>query len=215
MNLFYRSVKWLIYRVGAQTILVLLLLGIVMVSVSWTLADLVRGLNFSDLLPLAVVALLLGWFMARLPWLDRRTGTILLFIVGVELAILHATDLEIQLIALLRQSGLLLWQLWWWPATLTPPQLEPLLETLIALYAGLSILQQLLVGWLSADYSGQVAPGFIAVAGLCRCDALVEHFIDVWHCAHLLSLFSASAQTLTCSSSSTTFTRSFMPSRSI
>ncbi|MGD9099695.1 MAG: hypothetical protein PVF45_04390, partial [Anaerolineae bacterium] len=58
---------WIIRRVGVPTLLSLALLVTVLGSVALGLADLVRDLHGSLLLPLAAFGVLWGWLLAKSP----------------------------------------------------------------------------------------------------------------------------------------------------
>jgi transglutaminase-like putative cysteine protease len=105
---------WIVRRLGARTLLALTLLLVAVMSVALGLADLVRGLDGSLLLPVAALGVMLGWALGKAP-LPGWLGGLLGFILGAEAIVLHVGGLGRPLMALLRRVIELAWGLLLWP----------------------------------------------------------------------------------------------------
>jgi transglutaminase-like putative cysteine protease len=129
---------WIIRRVGVPTLLSLALLVTVLGSVALGLADLVRDLHGSLLLPLAAFGVLWGWLLAKSP-LPGWLGGVMAFILGVEVLLVRLGGLGRPLVALSRALPGLAWGVWRWPWD-GPPDGASLELALTRLDAGLNRL---------------------------------------------------------------------------
>jgi hypothetical protein len=136
---------WVVRWVGVPTLLSLALLVTVLGSVALGLADLVRDLNGSLLLPLAVFGVLLGWLLAKSP-LPGWMGGLVASILGGEALLVRLGGLGRPLVAMLRALPGLAWGLWRWPWD-GPPDGASLELALTRLNAGLNRLLAHLRDW--------------------------------------------------------------------
>lgn len=88
-----RLIKWLIRRLGAHTVLSLLLLAIGLGSVAWALANGIRGPGLGLLLSLALGGVLLGWSLAAARPVPGWLAAVVIFILGTEAIIFRVGQL--------------------------------------------------------------------------------------------------------------------------
>jgi hypothetical protein len=108
-----RLLSWGVRRIGLQRLLALVLLLVALAGVALGLANLVRGLDSWLMLTLAAISLLIGWGLATLPW-RGWTASLVGVASGLVITFLRVGRLGGILVALLRASAGLLWELSQW-----------------------------------------------------------------------------------------------------
>lgn len=157
-----RLIRWLVYRLGPRTLLMLSLLLIALGSVALGLVDSVRGLDARLLLPVAALGLLVGWGLAKSPLPGWLGGTVALGL-GVEFIILRVGRLGGALLALLRALVAWAWEVWRWRLD-GPPDARPVLLSVTELLANTGTLSVRLYHWALGVASGQSSFDLVAVA---------------------------------------------------
>ncbi|MCB0194371.1 MAG: DUF4129 domain-containing protein [Anaerolineae bacterium] len=119
--IFFRFIGWIINRLGWYTCLAWLLLATAHISLAQTLAEAIRDLDSGLLLPMALLGLLLGWGLAVSKRLPGWLAAALLFVLGVELALLRVGRLEGSVLTLGQNLVDVMTQVWpspWaaWPS---------------------------------------------------------------------------------------------------
>jgi transglutaminase-like putative cysteine protease len=148
---FARFIRWL----GVGTVLTLALLLVALSAVALGLADLIRGLEASLLLPVAMSGLLLGWTLAKSPlpgWLAGIVG----LVVGTEALVLHLGRLGRPLTTLLGSLAEFAWGILRWPLD-GPPARPPVTPALSELETHLSSFLTRVHDWALAVLRGEAA----------------------------------------------------------
>ncbi len=181
-----------------RTLLALGLLLILMRTVTAGLANALQGLGQGQLLPAALLGLLVAWLLASTKMPGRLAGALLLAL-GALFVLLQAGRLANELFALAGPLARLLWDVALWGQA-GPPDTGPLLQALVELWQSLGVLLARLRSWLSTLASGD-AP-FDPVAGAVFWSLLlwVTSIWASWYVRHrrrpLLAMLPAIAITL-------------------
>jgi transglutaminase-like putative cysteine protease len=157
-----RLARWLVYRLGPMTLLLLLSLLAALGSVAAGLADSVRGLEAGLLVPVAVVALLVGWGLAKSP-LPGWLAALVAFGLGVEAIFLRIGRFGALILMLGQRLSWLTWGIWRWRWD-GPPDLQPLLLVVGALASNILTLLSHLYNWGLALAGGESPSDLVAVA---------------------------------------------------
>jgi transglutaminase-like putative cysteine protease len=170
-----RLLSWLIRRLGPNTIVWVTVLLVALTSTALGVADAIRGLNAGLLLPVAVLGLTVGWWLARSP-LPGWLGGLVALALGVEIIFLRVGRLGESLKALLQTSvdsllQLVVFLVWGvWGVGRMDEQLSNLpdgtsiLLALGDLWTDVSTLLTRLLGWLLARATGQPTFDLVAAA---------------------------------------------------
>ncbi len=148
-----RPLAWLVRWLGVRTVLSLTLLMMALGSVALGLANLIRGLEASLLLPVTGCGLLLGWGLARSP-LPGWLGGVLGFVLGAEAIIVHTGRLGRPLTMLVAALAELAWGTLLWPLN-GRPQVASLTPTLTELEMRFSTLLARVRDWTLAVTRGE------------------------------------------------------------
>ena len=154
-------IRGLIRHLGAFTLTALLLLLLALLSVTLGMAGVIRGFDLGLMLPAAVFGLLLGWGLAGRQPVPGWLAALITLALGSELIVVRVGQMTGTLLALLRQSAGLAWNLWRRPWA-APPEAEPALLLLTNLWADLSTVWLRLFDWAAALVFGE--PTFDPVA---------------------------------------------------
>jgi transglutaminase-like putative cysteine protease len=170
-----RLPAWLIRRLGPKTIIWVILLLVALASVAMGLANAIRGLNAGLLLPLGLLGLTIGWWLARSP-LPGWLGGLVALALGVEVIFLRVGRLGESLVglwqALIRSSLELTVFLvrGGWGVGRSDAQLSdlsdgtPILLALEGLWADVGTMLLRLLDWSSAQVAGRPTVDLVAVA---------------------------------------------------
>ncbi len=154
-------VQRLARQVGSQTVPSLLLLYVALYSVTHGLGAVVRGLDVGRLMGVAVLALLAGWWLARLAVRPWWLATLCAVVLGVAITLVVVGQLGDEL-ATVGQAALAM-AFWPWRAA-GWPDMAPLLNPLNTLLIGIETLFVRLLVWLVSVAQGKTAYDPVAVA---------------------------------------------------
>jgi transglutaminase-like putative cysteine protease len=157
-----RLARWLIDRLGPMTLLLLLLLLAALGSVAAGLADAVRGLEAGLLLPVAVLALFVGWGLAKSP-LPGWLAALIALSLGVEAIFLRVGRFGALLLALVYRLFGLAWGIWRWRWD-GLPDLQPLLLVVGDLTSSILTLLSHVYEWGLALAAAEARFDLVAVA---------------------------------------------------
>lgn len=147
-----RVFTWVVRHFGLPTLIAVGLLSLVAGSTAYWLADIVRGLDATLLVPVGIAGILFGWWLASTSLSDTASGGAAL-IVGAGGALVYIGRLLTPLADLLWQ---LLTTVWWWGVPLRSPPAAAELRT------GTATLLDRLSLWLVTVARGE--PGFDPIA---------------------------------------------------
>ncbi|MCB0177344.1 MAG: transglutaminase domain-containing protein [Anaerolineae bacterium] len=153
MMILFRLIRWIIKRLGWYTCLAWLLLAVAQASLAQTLADAIRELSVGLLLPAAMIGLLAGWSLGAAKRLPAWLGLTILTLLGIELALVQVGRLGRLLVAI-GQDGLYLGRQIWQQPLAMPPDLTPLVDSVIELWQTVSVLVIRLGDWSAAVIGG-------------------------------------------------------------
>ncbi|MCB0164022.1 MAG: transglutaminase domain-containing protein [Anaerolineae bacterium] len=163
MMILFRFIGWIIKRLGWYTCLAWLLLAAAQASLAQTLAEAIRELSPGLLLPAAIIGLLAGWSLGAAKRLPAWLGLTILTMLGIELAFVQIGRLG-SLLGAVGQNGVALGrQVWQQPLTM-PPDLSPLVASLIELWRTVSVLGIRLWDWVAALAGGNPVYDPVATA---------------------------------------------------
>lgn len=151
-----RPIGWLIRRIGAPTLLILVLLGVALASLAWTLSAIVRGLDLELLATIILLGAVTGWLLARSP-IRAGIALPLTFVLGVASVLIRVGQLGFNLFTL----GVALTRVIW-NAQFQRVDLQPLLAELATLSTAILTLLMRLETWALAIVRGR--PDFDPVA---------------------------------------------------
>jgi transglutaminase-like putative cysteine protease len=157
-----RLARWLVYRLGPMTLLLLLLLLAALGSVAAGLVDSVRGLEVGLLWPVAILALFVGWGLAKAP-LPGWLAAWMAFGLGVEAIFLRIGRLGALILALAHRLLGLAWGIWRWRWD-GPPDLQPLWLALSDLTNNILTLLSHVYQWGLALAAAESSFDLVAVA---------------------------------------------------
>lgn len=141
-----RVPTWLNNELNGWRLLTVTLLLAVLMSVALGLANVVRGLDIGLLLPIAILATLLGWILAATPWPIWLTGLIVCVAGGITITG-RVGRLGDSVLALIGQLLSLAWQVLRWSGN-ESPDLASLQLTLADLWLGVTTLWGRLLEWV-------------------------------------------------------------------
>jgi transglutaminase-like putative cysteine protease len=158
-----RLLKWGVRKVGGWTLIALLLLIVAMINLATQMARIVRELDPGLLWAVAVLAVLVGWALAKSPF-PGRLATLLACILGAEGIFVYVGRLGAALGSLVGSlvelaRGTLGW---WWHGP--PPDTTPVALVLTILWAQAGTLLIRIRDWSSALVSGRAAFDPLAAA---------------------------------------------------
>lgn len=153
-----RLLQWLVRRVGATTLCILLLLAIGLASLVWTLSAAVRGLDLDLLVTLMVVGSVSGWLLARsrVRW---SIAALLLLLIAFVAAFVRVGQLGERLFAIIDAVGHTLWG-----AQYGQFHTQMLSQAASSLLAASLTLVTRVQGWSNALVSGQPVYEPVALA---------------------------------------------------
>jgi transglutaminase-like putative cysteine protease len=155
-----RFFDWLIRTVGTQTLLEVSVLWLILASAALALGDTVRGVDSWLMLPVATLALLTGWLLARARLSGRVAGAVALT-AGVVLILFRVGRLYLPVLRLMEALAFVQWKDL--PRQLADPVWRAtVLEPLVAIMGGILTLVARLAGWARAIAGN--APVFDPVA---------------------------------------------------
>ena len=161
-DLIARLLAWFIRWLGMRTLLSLVLLLTAMGSVALGLADLIRGLDDTLVLPVAEFGVLLGWLLARSPLASWKAGS-LAFVLGAQAIFVSVGHLAPSLVKLLRSLAPLAWEVLRWPLVGAPDG-SPVTSVLLEVGTSAEMLLIRVRDWLLAVIQGQAAFDPVATA---------------------------------------------------
>ena len=125
-----RLLKWGVRKVGAWTLVSLLLLMVAMTNLAMQVSRIVRELDFGLLWSVAAIAVLVGWALAKSPF-PGRLAAVVACILGAEGIFIYIGRLGAALASLVATLAQLAWETlgWWWQGP--PPDITPLALALV------------------------------------------------------------------------------------
>lgn len=158
-----RFLGWGVRKIGRQTLVTWLLLGLLVTSLAAGLGPVVREVDSSLLLILAASALFTGWILGH-PRLDGRFSLALLFFTGLGFVLLQVGQLASQIFLLIRAANRLALDLLAWVPGAQSPDFTSLISSIIDLLQGCQVILLRGWDWFFSLMNGE--PGFDPVGAL-------------------------------------------------
>jgi transglutaminase-like putative cysteine protease len=153
---------WIIDRVGARTLIKLILLATLLTSLSAGLAEVVWGIEIQLLLPMALLAMALGWLLARMRWRAWVAWSVILA-VGFVLIFIRVGQLSGAILTVFSATRNFLIEvlLWRWNG---PPDWELFLRSAAILGNDMHVVSTRITEWAIAFLRGGPDYDLVAAA---------------------------------------------------
>lgn len=122
-DLIIRFLGWLVNKVGVSTLFLLGLLLVIILTVTTGLEASVRGLQGHQLIPIAILGLLMGWWLAR-SRLSLKQATLLALVTGGFILVFYIDKLYLQIGRILAVFLQITRQGWFWETNWIPLSIE-------------------------------------------------------------------------------------------
>jgi transglutaminase-like putative cysteine protease len=175
VRLLSRISRWMLDKIGGETLLLLGILLVILGSVTTGLSDSVRGLNNSFLFSTAAVALLLGWVLARTRSRGWHAGLISIF-TGLMVMFYQVGRLGRPIYQFLADLNSVARQILYWRAG-GLPDTAPLILSFNNLWFSTNALLSRMYHWVTGLFGGQ---GFYDLVATALVWGLAVYLVAFW-----------------------------------